>query len=92
MDLFPDGSLLLVDAPGYLPGYLNLLSRVSGNLPQYIYLAGDAFHDRRILTGEREVVEWVDALYMLIVTRRWKLSRGYASRFLCLVFRGIISA
>lgn len=58
LDVFNDGSLLIVDAPGHLPGHLNVLARVSDT--QYIYLGGDACHDRRLLTGEKEIGEWPD--------------------------------
>jgi glyoxylase-like metal-dependent hydrolase (beta-lactamase superfamily II) len=57
MDIFQDGSLLIVDAPGHLPGHINLLARIEPH--KYGYLAGDSCHDRR-LTGEREISEWLD--------------------------------
>lgn len=65
MDVFQDGSLYVVDAPGHLPGHINLLARTdqldnSGH-NRWLYLAGDACHDRRILRGEREIGEWRDA-------------------------------
>ncbi|KAL2832246.1 beta-lactamase-like protein [Aspergillus pseudoustus] len=63
IDLFSDGSVLLVDAPGHLPGHLNLLCRVGRGDPgkeKYVYLAGDACHDRRILTGEKGIAQWSD--------------------------------
>ncbi|KAF2732847.1 Metallo-hydrolase/oxidoreductase [Polyplosphaeria fusca] len=59
LDLFNDGSVLIVNAPGHLPGHINLLARVSDN--HQVYLAGDACHDRRLLTGEKEIGEWHDA-------------------------------
>ncbi|PMD35698.1 Metallo-hydrolase/oxidoreductase [Hyaloscypha variabilis F] len=59
MDIFLDGSLYIVDAPGHLPGHINLLARTSPN--SYIYLAGDACHDRRIMRKEREIGTWADA-------------------------------
>lgn len=58
MDIFQDGSLLLVDAPGHLPGHINILARTGQG--KYVYLAGDACHDRRIMTGERGIGEWYD--------------------------------
>jgi glyoxylase-like metal-dependent hydrolase (beta-lactamase superfamily II) len=58
LDLFHDGSVLIVDAPGHLPGHINVLARTSSD--NYIYLAGDACHDRRIMTGEKEIGEWQD--------------------------------
>ncbi|KAI0642893.1 Metallo-hydrolase/oxidoreductase [Trametes meyenii] len=53
-DFFGDGSLYIVDAPGHLPGHINVLARTDA-LGAWIYLAGDSAHDVRILTGEREV-------------------------------------
>jgi len=71
MDIFNDGSLHIVDAPGHLPGHINLLARTyadncaPGSLDDreihYVYLAGDTCHDRRILNGEKEISEWRDA-------------------------------
>ncbi|KAL6705081.1 hypothetical protein ACN47E_007340 [Coniothyrium glycines] len=58
LDLFSDGSLLVVNAPGHLPGHVNLLARVS--MDHLIYLAGDACHDRRLLTGEKSIGQWYD--------------------------------
>lgn len=59
LDIFNDGSLLIVNAPGHLPGHINLLARTSED--HYIYLGGDACHDRRLLSGEKEIGEWTDA-------------------------------
>lgn len=59
MDIFGDGSVKIIDAPGHLPGHINLFVRTengSGN----VYLAGDACHDRRIVRKEREIGEWKD--------------------------------
>ncbi|KAK3324326.1 beta-lactamase-like protein [Cercophora scortea] len=70
LDLFQDGSLFIVDAPGHLPGHINLLARASGDddcgggsggRDKWVYLAGDACHDRRIMRKEREIGEWHDA-------------------------------
>ncbi|KAF1833654.1 hypothetical protein BDW02DRAFT_623417 [Decorospora gaudefroyi] len=58
LDLFNDGSLLIVDAPGHLPGHINLLARLSDD--HQVYMAGDACHDRRLLTGEKTIGEWND--------------------------------
>ena len=55
LDLFGDGLVLIVDAPGHLPGHMNLLIRLHD---RQIYLAGDAFHDPRLLSGEKEIAEW----------------------------------
>ncbi|CAK7234936.1 hypothetical protein SBRCBS47491_009119 [Sporothrix bragantina] len=65
LDIFHDGSLYIVDAPGHLPGHINLLARTdiidaNGNY-RWMYLAGDACHDRRILRDEKAIGEWEDA-------------------------------
>ena len=59
IDFFQDGSLYLIDAPGHLPGHLNILARVG--LGKWVYLAGDACHDRRVLTREVGIAKWEDA-------------------------------
>ncbi|PVI04947.1 hypothetical protein DM02DRAFT_639629 [Periconia macrospinosa] len=59
LDIFADGSVLIVDAPGHLSGHINLLARVSPT--HRIYLGGDSCHDRRLLTGEKVIGEWNDA-------------------------------
>lgn len=58
MDIFGDGSVYVVSAPGHLPGHLNLLCRLENG--QYVYLAGDSCHDKRLLTGEKEIATWVE--------------------------------
>ncbi|EXJ65843.1 uncharacterized protein A1O5_11084 [Cladophialophora psammophila CBS 110553] len=58
LDIFRDGSLLIVDAPGHLPGHINLLARTGPT--SSVYLAGDACHDRRIMRNERQIGEWLD--------------------------------
>ncbi|KAK2733948.1 hypothetical protein FQN55_003086 [Onygenales sp. PD_40] len=60
IDLFHDGSLYIINAPGHLPGHINLLARTETTAGS-VYLAGDACHDRRILRKEREISEWTDA-------------------------------
>lgn len=63
LDVFKDGSLYIVDAPGHLPGHINLLARTlkeNGSIA-WVYLAGDACHDRRIIRGEKSIGEWLDA-------------------------------
>ncbi|KAI0823287.1 Metallo-hydrolase/oxidoreductase [Trametes gibbosa] len=52
-DYFGDGSLYIIDAPGHLPGHINVLARTD-TTGSWIYLAGDTTHDARILRGERE--------------------------------------
>ena len=54
LDFFGDGSMYLVDAPGHLPGHMNLLVRTSSD-GGWIYLVGDAAHDWRLLLGESEI-------------------------------------
>lgn len=58
IDIFQDGSVLIVDAPGHLPGHINILARTGPG--KYTYLAGDSCHDRRIMRREREIGEWHD--------------------------------
>ncbi|ETN40683.1 uncharacterized protein HMPREF1541_04962 [Cyphellophora europaea CBS 101466] len=58
IDFFNDASLFIVNAPGHLPGHINLLCRVSPD--KYVYLAGDACHDVRLFTAEREIATWID--------------------------------
>ncbi|KAK3329828.1 AhpD-like protein [Apodospora peruviana] len=64
LDVFQDGSLYIVDAPGHLPGHINLLARVKDDGEEtntrWVYLAGDACHDRRIIRKEKEIGEWRD--------------------------------
>ncbi|KAE8308211.1 beta-lactamase-like protein [Aspergillus transmontanensis] len=58
IDLFHDQSLYIVNLLGHLPGHINALCRV--DTTRYVYLAGDACHDRRIWTGEKDIAEWKD--------------------------------
>lgn len=55
-DLFGDGSTLIIPAPGHLPGHINLLCRVGPK--KWAYLGGDAYHDARLLTGEKTIATW----------------------------------
>jgi hypothetical protein len=59
MDIFHDGSVLIADAPGHLPGHINILARTG--IDERVYMAGDACHDRRIMRNERRIGEWADA-------------------------------
>ncbi|KDQ62401.1 hypothetical protein JAAARDRAFT_30309 [Jaapia argillacea MUCL 33604] len=54
LDFFGDGSLYIVDAPGHLPGHVNILARTSSD-GGWIYLAGDSAHDWRLLRGEAKI-------------------------------------
>ena len=59
-DVFNDGSLYILNAPGHLPGHLNLLCRTSLKPMKYVLLAADSCHDRRLLTGNKDIAEWCD--------------------------------
>ncbi|KAK0251632.1 hypothetical protein LTR91_002446 [Friedmanniomyces endolithicus] len=59
LDYFSDGSVFVVDTPGHLPGHLNLLCRLAEH--RWVMLCGDTYHDRRLLTGEREIGTWEGA-------------------------------
>ncbi|KXN84493.1 N-acyl homoserine lactonase AttM [Leucoagaricus sp. SymC.cos] len=50
-DFYGDGSLYIIDAPGHLPGHINVLARTSAD-GGWIYLAGDAAHHWNLITGE----------------------------------------
>jgi glyoxylase-like metal-dependent hydrolase (beta-lactamase superfamily II) len=60
MDVFNDGSLHIINAPGHLSGHLNLLCRISLKPTKYVLLAADSCHDKRLLTGEKDIAEWHD--------------------------------
>ncbi|RPD63698.1 Metallo-hydrolase/oxidoreductase [Lentinus tigrinus ALCF2SS1-6] len=51
LDLYGDGSLYIVDAPGHIPGHINIMARTSAD-GAWVYLGGDSAHDWRLLTGE----------------------------------------
>jgi len=59
LDLFKDGSVFVIDTPGHLPGHINLLCRIGPE--KWVCLCGDAFHDLRLLTGEKEIGTWEGA-------------------------------
>lgn len=56
IDIFGDGSIFVLNSPGHLPGHINLLCRLSAE--RWVCLCGDAYHDRRLLTGERSIAFW----------------------------------
>jgi glyoxylase-like metal-dependent hydrolase (beta-lactamase superfamily II) len=56
LDLFSDGSVYIIDAPGHLEGHINILVRTSP--ATWVYLAGDSCHDRRLLTKELAIATW----------------------------------
>lgn len=65
MDIFGDASVHIVSAPGHIDGHINLLCRLQSG--KHVYLAGDSCHDRRLLTGEKDVATWNDAAYPGVV-------------------------
>lgn len=64
IDLFGDSTIFVVNAPGHLPGHINLLVRTSPPsltyAPKFVLLAGDACHDMRLFTGEADIATWTD--------------------------------
>ncbi len=56
LDLHDDGSVYVIDTPGHLPGHVNLLCRTGQN--KWVLLGGDACHDTRLLSGEKEIGTW----------------------------------
>lgn len=54
-DFFGDGSFLLLDAPGHMPGHLMGLARTGSD--EYVVMGGDCCHHRKIFTGEGKVGE-----------------------------------
>ncbi|EXJ75573.1 uncharacterized protein A1O5_00079 [Cladophialophora psammophila CBS 110553] len=60
INFFNDGSVYIVNAPGHLPGHINLLCKISSQPPKFVCLAGDACHDIRLLTGECDIATWTD--------------------------------
>ena len=63
LDLFDDGSVYVIDTPGHLPGHVNLLCRKKDG---WLCLCGDAFHDRRLLTGEKEIGSFANPMGEMI--------------------------
>ncbi|KAG8627632.1 hypothetical protein KVT40_005115 [Elsinoe batatas] len=55
---FESDLVYILDVPGHLPGHLNLLCRISPT--KWLCLCGDAFHDPRLLTGEKGIGTWED--------------------------------
>jgi len=53
-DFYGDGSLYIVDAPGHVPGHINILARTSSD-GSWILLAGDSVHHWDILDGRARV-------------------------------------
>jgi glyoxylase-like metal-dependent hydrolase (beta-lactamase superfamily II) len=59
LDIFNDGTVQIVHSPGHLPGHINLLVKTDAG--SYVYLGGDACHDRRIMRKELDIGEWLDS-------------------------------
>ncbi|KAH7908591.1 beta-lactamase-like protein [Hygrophoropsis aurantiaca] len=59
LDYFGDGSMFIIDSPGHLPGHVTILARTS-NDGAWIFLGGDAAHDFRLITAEKDVAYSVD--------------------------------
>lgn len=59
IDLFSDGSIYIINAPGHLPGHINLLVNMKPN-QHSVYLAGDACHDIRLFHGTHSIATWKD--------------------------------
>lgn len=53
-----NGSIYAVDSPGHLTGHIALLARNGDR--RWVLLIGDACHDVRLLTGEKDIAEWTD--------------------------------
>ncbi|KAH7909074.1 beta-lactamase-like protein [Hygrophoropsis aurantiaca] len=60
-DYFGDGSMYIIDAPGHMAGHVTLLARTSGD-GSWILLGGDAAHEFRLVTGEKQIAHRIDAL------------------------------
>ncbi|KAF1833659.1 Metallo-hydrolase/oxidoreductase [Decorospora gaudefroyi] len=58
IDLYGDGSVYIIDAPGHLFGHVNLLARIGPK--SWVYLGGDCCHDPRILSGEKGIALYDD--------------------------------
>ncbi|KIW71670.1 hypothetical protein PV04_03809 [Phialophora macrospora] len=85
IDFFNDGSLYIVNAPGHLPGHINLLCKISTQPTKFVCLAGDACHDGRLLTGECDIATWTDetgrycCMHVDIPKSKETLARLYAA-------------
>jgi glyoxylase-like metal-dependent hydrolase (beta-lactamase superfamily II) len=58
LDIFGDNSVYAIDSPGHLPGHIILLCQTGPG--KWLLLAGDACHDIRLLTGEKDIGTWVN--------------------------------
>jgi glyoxylase-like metal-dependent hydrolase (beta-lactamase superfamily II) len=50
-DYFGDGSFLLIDTPGHMPGHLGAIACTASN--EWVFMGGDCCHHRSLLQGER---------------------------------------
>ena len=50
-DYFGDGSLLILDTPGHMPGHLGALARTGQD--EWVFMGGDCCHHRSLLVGTR---------------------------------------
>ncbi|EMD37813.1 hypothetical protein CERSUDRAFT_154718 [Gelatoporia subvermispora B] len=55
-DLFGDGSLYIVDAPGHVAGHLNVLARTSAD-GAWVLFVGDSAHHVKLLRGEAGIAD-----------------------------------
>ncbi|KAM0256087.1 hypothetical protein ACHAQJ_005174 [Trichoderma viride] len=53
IDYFGDGSVYVIDTPGHIYGHVNLLARLGER--RWVYLAADCCHDRRLVSGEKDI-------------------------------------
>ncbi|KAF2815575.1 uncharacterized protein BDZ99DRAFT_567401 [Mytilinidion resinicola] len=56
LDFFGDGSFMIIDAPGHMPGNLAAAARLSlnGSASSWILLASDCCHSRQLLNGQAD--------------------------------------
>ncbi|CVK96636.1 uncharacterized protein FMAN_10966 [Fusarium mangiferae] len=59
LELGDSGLVYVVDSPGHLMGHISLLVRTGCR--KWAWLIGDACHDKRLLTGEQSIAEWIDS-------------------------------
>lgn len=59
LELGDSGLVYVVDSPGHLTGHISLLARAGPR--KWVLLIGDACHDKRLLTGEQSIAEWIDS-------------------------------
>jgi glyoxylase-like metal-dependent hydrolase (beta-lactamase superfamily II) len=58
LDYFGDGSVYVIDTPGHIYGHVNLLARLGER--RWVYLAADCCHDRRLISGEKNIGTYSD--------------------------------